>query len=90
MNLHWEARGSFLLARALKHAKLLGMRAKVTSKGVLIPKEWFGSATEVEIIAEQDRVLIIRVDDPIFALGTSPVKTGVNDASEDLNKYLYQ
>jgi virulence-associated protein VagC len=65
------------------------MRAKVTAQGVLIPKEWFGRVTEVEIREEEGRVIVVGLNDPIFSLGTHPVKTGVTDASENLDDYLY-
>ena len=65
------------------------MRAKVTAQGVLIPKEWFGNATEVEVFEEEGRIVLVSLNDPIFSLGTHPVKTGVADASENLDDHLY-
>jgi hypothetical protein len=65
------------------------MRAKITAQGVLIPKDWFPDATEVEILKEEGRIVVVAVDDPIFNLGKHPVKTGVTDASENLDDHLY-
>jgi virulence-associated protein VagC len=65
------------------------MRAKITAQGVLIPKDWFADATEVEIRKEEGRIIVVALNDPIFSLGTRPVKTGVTDASENLDKHLY-
>jgi virulence-associated protein VagC len=58
------------------------MRAKITPQGVLIPKDWFAGATEVEIRKEEGRVVTVALNDPIFSLGTHPIKTGVKDASD--------
>jgi hypothetical protein len=65
------------------------MRAKITAEGVLVPKEWFGNAKEVEILAEDGRVVLVALTDPIFKLGTRPVTTGVKDGSEALDEHLY-
>jgi virulence-associated protein VagC len=65
------------------------MRAKVTSEGVLVPKEWFGNTNEVEILAEGGRVILVALTDPIFKLSTRLVRTGVKDGSETLDEHLY-
>jgi virulence-associated protein VagC len=67
------------------------MKAKVTTKGVLIPKRMFKGVKEVEIKKEENAVVVIPIDedDPIFQLGKNPVDCGVTDASEFFDKYLY-
>lgn len=55
---------------------------------MLIPKVWLGDATEVELVVEAGKVVLIARTDPIFTLGTQPVTTGVADASENLDEYL--
>jgi virulence-associated protein VagC len=65
------------------------MRAKVTAEGVTVPKEFFESAGEVEISRENGAVILRPVDsDPIVLLGASPVKCGLQDASENHDQYL--
>ena len=56
---------------------------------MLIPKDWFADATEVEIRKEDGCVIIIALNDPVFNLGKQPVKTGVKDASENLDAQSY-
>ncbi len=67
------------------------MRAKVTDQGVLVPKEFFGFAEEVEIRQEGTVVLIVPVgeEDHIPGLGRDPVTCAVTDASRNLDRYLY-
>jgi virulence-associated protein VagC len=66
------------------------MRAKVTSQGVLIPKQWFEGIDEVEIRREQALIVIEPVDaeDPIFRLGAEPIVVDVDDASIHHDPYL--
>lgn len=67
------------------------MRAKVTKRGLIIPKEMLSGAEEVEIRREKHRIVISPASkgDPILNLGKHPVECGVPDASEHHDKYLY-
>ena len=67
------------------------MKAKVTEKGVVIPKEFLEGIEEVEIRKADNLVVIVPTakSDPILALGQHPVKGGVPDASERHDQYLY-
>ncbi len=67
------------------------MRAKVTKRGLLIPKEMLAGAEEVEIRKENHRIVISPLieSDPIHELGKHPVECGVSDASEHHDGYLY-
>lgn len=67
------------------------MKAKVTKRGLIIPKEMLQGAEEVEIRREDQRIVILPVikDDPILNLGKRPVECGVSDASEHHDRYLY-
>ncbi len=67
------------------------MKATVTKKGVVIPKELLEGVKEVEIQKEDDKISIIPIvtADPILKLGTHPVVCGITDASEKHDKYLY-
>ncbi len=67
------------------------MKAKVTKRGVIIPKEMLGGAEEVEIRSEDNRIVISPLvkSDPIMNLGKQPVECGVPDASEHHDGYIY-
>jgi hypothetical protein len=67
------------------------MRAKVTKRGLLIPKDMLADTEEVEIQKEDHRIVIslLPKPDPILKLGTNPVECGVPDASERHDSYLY-
>lgn len=68
------------------------MKANVTEQGVLIPKEMLQDGTkQVEIHIENGRIIVIplRASDPVFNLGKNPVDTGVSDAADSHDKYLY-
>ena len=67
------------------------MKAKVTKRGLLIPKEMLAGAVEVEIRKEDHRIVISPLieRDPILELGKRPVQCGVSDASEHHDNYLY-
>lgn len=67
------------------------MKAKVTKTGVLIPKKLLKDVDEVEIRKQNGSIVVspIAKRDPIYSLGTRPVRCGVPDASEALDKYLY-
>ncbi|MBM4296768.1 MAG: hypothetical protein FJ143_03415 [Deltaproteobacteria bacterium] len=67
------------------------MKAKVTDKGVVIPKEFLEGIEEVEIRKADNLLVIVPTtkNDPILGLGENPVKCGVPDASERHDQYLY-
>jgi virulence-associated protein VagC len=67
------------------------MKAKVTDKGVVIPKEFLQGIEEVEIRKEDNLIVIVPAtkSDPILALGQNPVECGAPDASESHDRYLY-
>jgi virulence-associated protein VagC len=77
----------------LSDAKTLAeesMKTKVTEKGVLIPRKFFGGAQEVEIRMEDNIIVIVPLnDDPIRHLGERPVEGDIEDASENHDRYLY-
>ena len=67
------------------------MKAKVTSKGVLIPKSLLEGIDEVDILKQDGMIIVVaaREEDPIFQLGRDPIEGGVPDASENHDYYLY-
>jgi virulence-associated protein VagC len=67
------------------------MKAKVTKRGVMIPKKMLAGAEEVEIRSQDHRIVIspLSKSDPISNLGKQPVECGVPDASEHHDGYLY-
>jgi virulence-associated protein VagC len=68
------------------------MKAKVTKRGLIIPKEMLAGAEEVEIRREEQRIVIspLPKGDAILNLGKRPVKCGIPDASEHHDSYLYE
>ena len=66
------------------------MKAKVSKRGLFIPREMLAGAEEVEIRKEDHRVVISPIaSDPILNLGKYPVECGVSGASEHHDCYLY-
>ncbi|MEW6112239.1 MAG: hypothetical protein AB1664_08930 [Thermodesulfobacteriota bacterium] len=67
------------------------MRAKITKRGLVVPREMLPDVDEVEIRKEDHRVVISPLprEDPILGLGKHPVKCGITDASERHDSYLY-
>lgn len=68
------------------------MKAKVTEKGVVIPKEFLEGIEEVEIRKEDHRIVVvptIECGDPILDLGKYPVVCDAPYASEQHDRYLY-
>ena len=66
------------------------MKAKVTKRGLIVPKEMLAGADEVEIRKKDHRIVIHPVvSDPILNPGKHPVECGVSDASEHHDSYLY-
>ena len=67
------------------------LKAKVTKRGLVIPKEMLAGAKEVEIQKEDHRIVIspLPQTDPVHRLGKRPVECGASDASERHDTYLY-
>jgi virulence-associated protein VagC len=67
------------------------MKAKVTKRGLVIPKTMLAGVEEVEIRKEAHRIVISPIikGDPIFDLGKKPVPCGVSDASEHDDSHIY-
>lgn len=68
------------------------MKAQVKEKGLLIPKRLLKGVKEVEILKGKGRMIVLPVpspNDPLFKLGKRPIKTGLADASEHHDVYLY-
>jgi len=67
------------------------MKAKVTKRGVLIPSELLEGVSEVEIRKTDGLIIVtpITQDDPILELGKNQVKSGLPDASENHDWYIY-
>lgn len=68
------------------------MKAKVTKRGVVIPKRLLEGVEEVEIRKEDNLIVIIPAfkNDPILELGKSPIICEISDASENHDKYIYE
>ena len=66
------------------------MVAKVTERGLTIPKSLLPSVHEVEVRREGNLLIIIPIgiEDPLQVLGESPVACGAADASELHDRYL--
>jgi len=67
------------------------MRAKVTERGILIPKSLLEGVSEVEISKEQNLIIVkpVTAGAPILDLGTQPIVLDVEDASVNHDRYLY-
>ena len=67
------------------------MKAKVTKKGLIIPKELLEDVEEVEIHKENNLIVIVLSTkiDPILEFGKHPVSCKISDASEQHDKYIY-
>ena len=66
------------------------MKAKITKRGLIVPREMLPGAEEVEIRKVNQRIVIYPiVSDPILTLGKHPVECGVSDAAEHHDSYLY-
>ena len=67
------------------------MRTKVSENGVLIPKDLLTGITEVDIRKQNGIIIVVPAgkDDPIYDIGKEPVESGISDASENLDKYIY-
>jgi hypothetical protein len=67
------------------------MRTKVSEDGLMIPKELLEGITEVDIRKQNGIIVVVPTgkEDPIYDIGRNPVKLGIPDASENLDKYIY-
>ena len=66
------------------------MKARVTEKGVIIPKTLLEGIDAVEIRKENDVILVVPlIADPILGLGSQPVEQETTDVSENHDAYLY-
>lgn len=83
---------------------MLENRLPITDQGVLVPRVWFGDATEVELHNQNGSVVLAPLpndlgvgalkqersaDDPLWRLFENPSRLDIADASENLDKYLY-
>ena len=61
------------------------MKARVTEKGVVVPKDFLQGVEEVEIRKTDNIVVIVPTtkSDPILSLGQNPVNCGAPDGSEN-------
>ena len=67
------------------------MKARVTEKGIVIPKKFLKGIKEVEIRQEGNVVVVFPKSkvDSLFELGKNPVPCNAPDASENLDEYIY-
>lgn len=67
------------------------MKAKVTEKGVLIPKRFLEGIEEVEIRKENGFIVVVPVmtGDPVFNIGKHPIEDEITDASVNHDHYIY-
>ena len=67
------------------------IKAKVTERGLLIPRKLLKGVKEVEIRPQNGLILIVpvREKDSIFNIGKNPVKSGITDGSINHDKYIY-
>ena len=68
------------------------MKAMVGNRGVLIPRHMLRGVKEVDI-RKQGRNIVVepsaREFDPIFDLGKTPVRAGVDNGAENHDAHLY-
>lgn len=68
------------------------MKASVKKDGLLIPKRLLKGVKQADVRKEHGKIIVRPLPsaaDPIFNLGKRPVKSGVADAAEHHDKYLY-
>ncbi|WP_416672340.1 AbrB/MazE/SpoVT family DNA-binding domain-containing protein [Egbenema bharatensis] len=69
------------------------MKVKVTEQGIVIPKEFLEGISTVEVYKEADRIVLIPTSeeerDPIWGLGSDPIRLGITDAAQNHDAYLY-
>lgn len=68
------------------------MKAVVGNTGVLIPRRMLRGVKEVEI-RKDGRTIVVEpaslAADPVFNLGTKPVRVGADDGAEHHDTHLY-
>ena len=67
------------------------MKLTATEQGLLIPKELLGENQEFEIIQEQGKIIITRIENTssIWDLGSNPVECDVKNGAINHDCYLY-
>ena len=67
------------------------MKVKVNEKGVVNPRKFLKDIKEVDIRRRNGVIVVVPLvaKDPIFNIGKNPVRLGITDASENLDKYVY-
>jgi virulence-associated protein VagC len=68
------------------------MKAVVGASGVLIPRRMLRGVKEVEIRKEGRSIVVeptARESDPVFELGKTPVRSGIDDGAEHHDAHLY-
>lgn len=67
------------------------MKLIATDRGLFIPKELLGETQEFEVIQEQEKLIITRINktSSIWDLGKSPVECDVKDGAINHDQYLY-
>lgn len=67
------------------------MKAKVTKRGVTVPKELLEGMDEVEMYRQDGAVIIVssRDKDPVFEIGDNPIDDEITDASVNHDHYIY-
>ena len=67
------------------------MVAKVTERGLWIPRRLLRGIKQVEIRRGKNRITLVATspEDPIRKLGRKPVACSLSDASANHDRYLY-
>ncbi|MFQ3597561.1 MAG: hypothetical protein SNJ55_11185 [Chloroherpetonaceae bacterium] len=65
---------------------------KVQKTGLLIPKRFLKNADKVQVLEENGKIIITPIlnNDAILNLGKRPIHMGIQDASTNLDRYLYE
>ncbi len=74
--------------------KVLPLPIKATPEGIVIPRELldgFEEFEEAELVRENGKIIVIPKikHDPIFEFGKNPVRSGIRNASVNLDPCLY-
>jgi hypothetical protein len=74
------------------NAHIQSMVAKVTARGLLIPKRLLRGISRVKISRTKNRITIVSSDeaDPLQKLGRNAVRCGVPDASTNHDQHLFR
>lgn len=68
------------------------MKAVVGTSGVLIPRRMLRGVKEVEIRKQGRNIVVepsVPESDPVFELGKTPVRSGVDDGAANHDAHLY-